>query len=120
MENKELIELKVSTIKKLRAIDVDSYALNDTDSRLPEYINMCIAEPDKHNLYELLSIVRFFFYLLDKYEYRASKVREFITLFEFLKFSGRQRSYKNKSFPSTDISVCKHKRVLSQRYRQKS
>lgn len=98
MENKELIELKVSTIKKLRAIDVDSYALNDTDSRLPEYINMCIAEPDKHNLYELLSIVRFF-HLLDKYEYRASKVREFITLFEFLKFSGDKGATRIKASP---------------------
>ena len=98
MENKELIELKVSTVKKLRAIDVDSYALNDTDSRLPEYIDTCIAEPDKHNLYELLSIVRFF-YLLDKYEYRASKVREFITLFEFLKFSGDKGATRIKASP---------------------
>ena len=87
MENKELIQLKKDVSNRLKEIDVDSFNLDSTDKRLTIYVKSCIKNPDKHNLYELLSIERFFAFL-KKYEYRSGEVRGFITLFERLKFSG--------------------------------
>ena len=87
MDKKEIIKLKAETVKELIGVDVDSYGLDKTDKRLLLYVKSCINSPDRHNLYELLSISRFFEFL-GKYEYRASEVRRFIALFENLKFSG--------------------------------
>lgn len=87
MGNKELIQLKKDVSNRLKEIDVDSFNLDSTDKRLTVYVKACIKNPDKHNLYELLSIERFFAFL-KKYEYRSGEVRGFIALFERLKFSG--------------------------------
>src|SRR5574344_1519790 len=91
MDKDELIELKRSTVLLLRRIDVSKYGLDETDERLPIYLNQCIDNPDRHNLYELLAVKRFFEFM-DKFEFRSGKVREFITLFEYLKFSGTSGS----------------------------
>ncbi|HCB89140.1 MAG TPA: terminase large subunit [Porphyromonadaceae bacterium] len=98
MGNKELIQLKQEVIERLKQVDADSYDLDSTDKRLTVYIRDCIDNPDKHNLYELLAVERFFLFL-QKYEYRAGEVRKFITLFEELKFSGDKGATKIKATP---------------------
>ena len=98
MDNSEIIELKKSTAIQLREVEVEKYNLSDTDGRISIYIDECIYNPDRHNLYELLAIKRFF-YLLDKYDYRPGEVRGFITIFEMLKFSGDQGATRIKATP---------------------
>lgn len=98
MDKEDIIRLKSDTVEKLIGIDVDSYELENTDERLPLYIKTCISNPERHNLYELLSILRFF-YFLDKYDYRPGEVRQFIVLFENLKFSGDKGATKIKATP---------------------
>ena len=98
MENKELIQLKQKVVERLKQVDVNSHDLDSTDKRLTVYIRDCIDNPDKHNLYELLAVERFFLFL-QKYEYRAGEVRKFITLFEELKFSGDKGATKIKATP---------------------
>ena len=98
MDREELIWLKHKTAEQLKQIDVGKYGLDETDERLPIYLNECIGNPARHNLYELLAVKRFFD-LLDKFEFRAGKVREFITLFEFLKFSGTKGSTNINATP---------------------
>lgn len=98
MENKELIQLKQEVIERLKQVDVNSHDLDSTDKRLTVYIRGCIDNPDKHNLYELLAVERFFLFL-DKYEYRVGEARKFIALFEELKFSGDKGATKIKATP---------------------
>ena len=63
------------------------YALADTDRRLEDYVTSVIDNPDAHNIYELLKIRRFF-QLLDKYDWKAKRVKRKIKLYERIKFSG--------------------------------
>lgn len=99
MTNKdELIQLKAATVDVLRLVDVSAYQLDKADIRLNTYIAGCIANPEAHNLYELLAIRRFF-YLLDKYDFRPGKVRRFIVFYEKLKFSGTQGLTRYKLTP---------------------
>lgn len=67
----------------------------NVDDRLTKYVRQVIAYPAKHNLYELLAVRRFF-YLLDKYQFKASKFKKFVKCYETLKFSGinERRRYK--------------------------
>ena len=98
IDKKTHISLKKKTVKRLQAIDVDKYNLSTTDERLPEYIKGCITNPDGHNLYELLAIVRFFD-LLDRYDYLPKRVKAFIVVYEFLKFSGTAGATRYKLTP---------------------
>lgn len=98
MDKEELIELKHKTAEQLKQIDVGKYGLDETDERLPIYLNECIGNPTRHNLYELLSVKRFFDFL-NKFEFRTGKVREFVTLFEYLKFSGTKGSTQINATP---------------------
>lgn len=71
------------------------YALHDTDKRIADYVFGVIDNPDGHNLYELLKIRRFF-QMLDKWVWKAKRVKMKIRLYEKLKFSGTtgRRRYK--------------------------
>lgn len=92
-------ELKAETAKWLQehiSILIDSHKETvAADVRIEEYICNIVNNPDKHNLYELLKIKRFF-HLLDKWQWRAQYVKRKIKLYESLKFSGTsgRRSYK--------------------------
>ena len=88
-EKSELIRLKQATAEALAKVDVPSYRLERTDDRLNIYARSVIAHPDDHNLYELLSLLRFF-RLLDTYLFKPKEVRKFIVFYERLKFSGIQ------------------------------
>lgn len=87
IDKKELRELKQKISDDLKDIDVLSYQLKDTDERLNTYVFSVINNPESHNLYEQLSVMRFFLFL-DKYEFRPVKVKRFIVFYEKLKFTG--------------------------------
>ena len=96
--NSKLVELKRATVARLQAINVSSYRLGLTDERLNSYVCACIDNPDKHNLYELLAISRFF-HFLDKYNFRTPEVKKYIVFYENLKFSGTKGKTKYKLTP---------------------
>ncbi len=64
-------EFKQKTAFELSKIDVQSYKLKRIDNRLNIYTIDVISNPEKHNLYELLSVKRFF-HFLDKYIFKKS------------------------------------------------
>ena len=80
-------EYKKSKAEELRAMDLDLYQLDTIDGRLLRYVSEVRNNPDSHNLYEILAILKFL-RLLGKYVFRASKVKKFVRLYENLKFSG--------------------------------
>lgn len=80
-------EYKQSKAEELRAMDLDLYQLDTIDGRLLRYVSEVRNNPDSHNLYEILAILKFL-RLLGKYVFRASKVKKFVRLYENLKFSG--------------------------------
>lgn len=98
-EKIKLRELKSESIGHLSSIDLDKYpVLSKTDKRIRIYIESCINNPDAHNLYELLSIVRFFLFL-DKYHFKPSEVKKFIVVYEKLKFTGVKGPTRYKLTP---------------------
>lgn len=80
-------EYKQSKAEELRAMDLDLYQLDTIDGRLLRYVSEVRNNPDSHNLYEILAVLKFL-RLLGKYVFRASKVKKFVRLYENLKFSG--------------------------------
>lgn len=86
-DNNQLRELKKQVSISLKNVDVLSYNLKGTDERLNIYAFEVINNPAAHNLFEQLSVLRFFSFL-DKYDFRPTKVKRFIVLYEKLKFTG--------------------------------
>lgn len=95
VDKEELIKLKRVTAEEMAGVDVEKYRLGDTDVRLTKYVKEVIGNPDKHNVYELLALIRFF-RLLDTYTFKPKEVKKFIIFYESLKFSGinGRTSYK--------------------------
>lgn len=73
-------------------------ALVNTDKRIGEYCCDNIAHPSKHNLYEILSVRRFFD-MLDRFKWNAKLVRKFIKFYQALKFSGLTKRQRYKLTP---------------------
>ena len=96
-------ELKDKAVEDLQA-GRDDYpvryrqALIETDKRVWEYVEGIMDDPDGHNLYEILAILRFF-YLLDKYQWKPKRVKRRIRLYEKLRFSGTTRRQRYKLTP---------------------
>lgn len=86
-EEKIARENKMRYYLELCRIDIDSYALHETDYRLRTYIEGVRSNVESHNLFEVLSVIRYF-KLRDKYKWRPKKVKKFIAFYESLKFSG--------------------------------
>lgn len=59
--------------------------LNSADKRILEYALNTIADPDCHNLFELLILKRFISFM-DKYEFRLSAVQAAVLVIESLRF----------------------------------
>ena len=80
---------------ELQGIDLETYQLDSIDARLFKYISEIQLNPDDHNLYELLAVLKFL-RLMREYVFRPSKVKKFVKLYESLKFSGMdgRRCYK--------------------------
>lgn len=80
-------EVKARHAAALAGVDVGRYQLGEIDDRLLSYVEEVRLNPDEHNLFEILAVQKFF-RLMDKYVFRASKVKRFVKLYESLKFSG--------------------------------
>lgn len=98
LEKNDLIHLKTRTVERLQEVNVEDYTLDQTDVRLKDYVKSAISHPDDHNLYELLSILRFF-RLLDAYIFKPTEVKKFIVFYENLKFSGLKGRVKYRLTP---------------------
>lgn len=72
--------------------------LDRTDPRIMQYCLTVASEPDAHNLYEILGIVRFH-ELLDSYAWNRKRVRRFFRFYEALRFSGTQGPTRYKLTP---------------------
>ena len=88
-------EAKRLAIGKLCSADLDGYLLGDIDPRLDGYFSGLVSCPDAHNVYELLSAVKFL-RLLETYSFDTAAAVNFMRFYEFLKFSGQEgrQSYK--------------------------
>lgn len=91
-EKVRLRSLKADTAAWLQR-DRDVYptryrcALVETDRRIGDYVYGVIDNPEKHNLYELLAVKRFF-HMLDRYEWSPKRVKHFFRFYQALRFSG--------------------------------
>lgn len=82
------LEYKERKAAELAAVDLSVYVLTDgDDTRLRDYIRSVQADPDAHNLYEILAVIRFLRFM-GRYTFRWDKVRRYVRLYESLKFSG--------------------------------
>ena len=97
-DKNELRKLKNETREKLRGIELRSYHLDRIDVRLNTYIESVISDTAGHNLYELLSIVRFF-RLMETYLFKIGEVKKFIVFYESLQFSGLNGRTRYKLTP---------------------
>lgn len=86
---------KTGKADELQGIDLDTYQLDTIDARLYKYVAEVRNNPDAHNLYEVLAVLKFL-RLMREYVFRPSKVKKFVKLYESLKFSGMdgRRCYK--------------------------
>lgn len=64
------------------------YRLVEVDERLDCYVEEVAGNPDGHNLYEQLAVMRFL-RMADKYGINATEVQRFFTLYENLYFPGK-------------------------------
>lgn len=91
-EKVRLRSLKADTAAWLQR-DRDAYptryrcALVETDRRIGDYVYDVIDNPERHNLYELLAVKRFFC-MLDRYEWSPKRVKHFFRFYQALRFSG--------------------------------
>lgn len=91
-EKVRLRSLKADTAAWLQR-DRDAYptryrcALVETDRRIGDYVYGVIDSPERHNLYELLAVKRFF-RMLDRYKWSPKRVKHFFRFYQALRFSG--------------------------------
>lgn len=91
-ERKQWREYKGNVVEELQR-NSSVYAtkfydvLVETDKRIGDYVFSVIDNPEAHNLYEILGVRRFL-RMLDKYEWKAKRVRHFFKFYETIRFSG--------------------------------
>lgn len=95
MQDVSTKEYKNERAQELLSVDVERYQLDSIDTRLLSYVEEVRMHSERHNLYEILAVLKFF-RLMDMYVFRPSKVKKFVKLYESLKFSGMdgRRCYK--------------------------
>ena len=97
-EKDKLRAAKVDVTARLAAMDIDRYRLPEVDSRLDEYVRMVAADPDGHNLWEQLAVLRFFG-MIDKYGINITEVQLFFDFYESLYFPGKSGHQRYKLTP---------------------
>lgn len=97
-EKDKLRAAKVDVTARLAAIDIDRYRLPEVDSRLDEYVRMVATDPDGHNLWEQLAVLRFFG-MIDKYGINLTEVQLFFDFYESLYFPGKSGHQRYKLTP---------------------
>ena len=97
-EKDKLRAAKVDVTARLAAMDIDRYRLPEVDSRLDEYVRMVAVDPDGHNLWEQLAVLRFFG-MIDKYGINLTEVQLFFDFYESLYFPGKSGHQRYKLTP---------------------
>ena len=97
-EKDKLRAAKVDVTARLAAMDINRYRLPEVDSRLDEYVRMVAADPDGHNLWEQLAVLRFFG-MIDKYGINLTEVQLFFDFYESLYFPGKSGHQRYKLTP---------------------
>lgn len=102
-KREHLRQLKASIVSTLQSnlrTNADKYrhALRDTDERIGRYVDEVAAEPEAHNMYEILGVSRFL-RMADKYEWNARRVKFFFKFYETLRFSGIRGRTRYKLTP---------------------
>lgn len=97
-EKDKLRAAKVDVTARLAAMDIDRYRLPEVDSRLDEYVRKVAADPDGHNLWEQLAVLRFFG-MIDKYGINLTEVQLFFDFYESLYFPGKSGHQRYKLTP---------------------
>lgn len=87
-EKDRLRQAKIEATAALAAMPIADYRLCEVDARLEYYVTEVAKNPDMHNLYEQLAVLRFF-RLADKYGINATEVHRIFTLYENLHFPGK-------------------------------
>lgn len=102
LEPKELEQaqraLKDATVVTLSAIGYDRAMLLAADKRLCVYIDECIANPEGHNTYELLALLRFLEFSR-KYLFKGVELKRFVYFYESLSFPGQRGLSRYKLTP---------------------
>ena len=93
-----LYRAKKDVTDALAHIDIVAYRLGEVDPRLITYTDEVAANPDAHNLFEQLAVLRFF-RMASKYGINATEVKRFFTLYENLYFPGKSGLQKYKLTP---------------------
>lgn len=102
-ERKQWREYKGNVVEELQR-NSSVYAtkfydvLVETDKRIGDYVFSAIDNPEAHNLYEILGVRRFL-RMLDKYEWKAKRVRHFFKFYETIRFSGLRGRTRYKLTP---------------------
>lgn len=102
-ERKQWREYKGNVVEELQR-NSSVYAtkfydvLVETDKRIGDYVFSVIDNPEAHNLYEILGVRRFL-RMLDKYEWKAKRVRRFFKFYETIRFSGLRGRTRYKLTP---------------------
>lgn len=102
-ERKQWREYKGNVVEELQR-NSSVYAtkfydvLVETDKRIGDYVFSVIDNPEAHNLYEILGVRRFL-QMLDKYEWKAKRVRRFFKFYETIRFSGLRGRTRYKLTP---------------------
>ena len=97
-EKDKLRAAKVDVTARLAAMDINRYRLPEVDSRVDEYVRMVAADPDGHNLWEQLAVLRFFG-MIDKYGINLTEVQLFFDFYESLYFPGKSGHQRYKLTP---------------------
>lgn len=87
-EKDKLRQAKTDVTAKLAVVPISDYRLSEIDARLVSYVAEVARNPEAHNLYEQLAVMRFF-RMADKYGINATEVQRFFTLYENLHFPGK-------------------------------
>lgn len=102
-ERKQWREYKGNVVEELQR-NSSVYAMKfydvlvETDKRIGDYVFSVIDNPEAHNLYEILGVRRFL-RMLDKYEWKAKRVRRFFKFYETIRFSGLRGRTRYKLTP---------------------
>ncbi len=91
----KLKQAKVDITQELSDVELSAYKLEQVDQRIDSYIREVAGNPDGHNLFEQLSVMRFL-RMYDKYGVNVTEVQRFFTLYESLYFPGTrgERTYR--------------------------
>lgn len=80
-------EVKAEATIRLLNIDITAYRLDDIDPRLTAYTQGVAEDPDGHNVWEQLAVLRFF-RMIDRYGINRVEVQRFFVFYEGLHFPG--------------------------------